>query len=89
VRILFVFHPWRQAILLVAGDKSSDWKGWYKKALKDAERLYAEHLHSEEKKQKRNLKQIDTEGNDDDGRPQVGRGKGRAVRRPRGGASRR
>lgn len=46
VRILFVFDPWRRAILLVAGDKSTDWKGWYKKALKDAERLYAEHLRA-------------------------------------------
>jgi DNA-binding transcriptional regulator YiaG len=43
VRILFVFDPWRQAILLTAGDKSTDWKGWYGKALEDAERLYAEH----------------------------------------------
>lgn len=48
VRILFVFDPWRQAILLVAGDKSTDWKGWYRKALKDAERLYDEHLRSQE-----------------------------------------
>jgi hypothetical protein len=48
VRILFAFDPRRQAILLTAGDKSADWKGWYKKALKDAERLYAEHLRAQE-----------------------------------------
>jgi hypothetical protein len=25
IRILLVFHPWRAAILLVAGDKSGQW----------------------------------------------------------------
>ncbi len=44
VRILFVFDPKRQAVLLTAGDKRGDWKGWYVKAIKRAERLYAEHL---------------------------------------------
>jgi hypothetical protein len=28
VRILFVFDPWRSAILLTGGDKSGDWQGW-------------------------------------------------------------
>jgi hypothetical protein len=37
---LFAFDPWRQAILLVAGDKSGDWKGWYRTAIKIAEQLY-------------------------------------------------
>jgi hypothetical protein len=44
IRILFAFDPKRQAILLVAGDKSRDWKGWYKTAIAEAERLYADHL---------------------------------------------
>jgi hypothetical protein len=44
VRILFVFDPLRRAVLLVAGDKSTDWKGWYKAAIKRAERLYDDHL---------------------------------------------
>jgi len=44
IRILFAFDPRRQAILLVAGDKSRDWKGWYKTAITEAERLYAAHL---------------------------------------------
>jgi hypothetical protein len=106
VRILFVFDPWRQAILLVAGDKSTDWKGWYRKALKDAERLYAEHLHAQELNEGRHPQAPSTkqapstthvpsttthllnEGIHDD-RPKVGRGKGRAVRRPRRGATRR
>jgi DNA-binding XRE family transcriptional regulator len=30
VRILFVFDPWRSAILLVAGDKAGNWSGWYR-----------------------------------------------------------
>jgi hypothetical protein len=83
VRILFAFDPRRQAILLVAGDKSTDWKGWYKKALRDAERLYAEHLRA------RGDDQPMTKGNDRDDQPQVGRRQGRAVRRPRGGGPRR
>jgi hypothetical protein len=44
IRILFVFDPRRQAILLVAGDKSSNWNGWYKPAIGQAERLYNDHL---------------------------------------------
>jgi hypothetical protein len=82
IRILFVFDPWRQAILLVAGDKSTDWKGWYRKALKDAERLYAEHLRAHEHHDQET-------GNDRDGHSQLGRRKGRAVRRPRGRGPRR
>jgi hypothetical protein len=46
IRILFVFDPRRQAVLLVAGDKSNDWKGWYPKAIKRAGRLYREHLRT-------------------------------------------
>jgi hypothetical protein len=44
IRILFAFDPRRQAILLAAGDKRGDWKGWYTKAIKQAERLYGDHL---------------------------------------------
>jgi len=45
VRILFVFYPDRQAILLVAGDKSGDWKRWYDTNIKLAEERYDEWLH--------------------------------------------
>jgi hypothetical protein len=48
IRILFAFDPRRQAILLVAGDKSSNWNGWYKPAIRQAERLYNDHLHVQE-----------------------------------------
>jgi len=44
VRILFVFDPWRSAILLVGGDKSGKWKQWYAAAIPEAERLYGEYL---------------------------------------------
>ena len=37
VRVLFVFDPWSQAVLLVAGNKAGDWSGWYKAAIPVAE----------------------------------------------------
>lgn len=43
VRVLFVFDPWRSAILLVPGDKAGNWSGWYRKAIPQAERLYDEY----------------------------------------------
>jgi hypothetical protein len=30
VRILFIFDPVRQMVLLIAGDKANNWQGWYK-----------------------------------------------------------
>jgi len=30
IRVLFVFDPWQQIVLLVAGDKAGDWRGWYR-----------------------------------------------------------
>lgn len=45
IRVLFVFDPWRSAILLVAGDKSGNWTRWYRAAIPRAERLYKEYLH--------------------------------------------
>jgi hypothetical protein len=44
VRILFVFDPWRSAILLVAGDKSGRWGRWYAEAIPRAEQLYEIYL---------------------------------------------
>ncbi|MER5626047.1 type II toxin-antitoxin system RelE/ParE family toxin [Streptosporangium sp. NPDC002544] len=44
VRLLFVFDPWRQAVFLVAGDKSGDWSGWYDVAIKTAEARFARYL---------------------------------------------
>jgi hypothetical protein len=37
VRVLFVFDPDRRAVLLVAGDKAGNWRGWYTKNIPVAE----------------------------------------------------
>jgi len=42
--MLFAFDPARQAVILVAGDKSGNWSGWYQKNIPLAERRYDEHL---------------------------------------------
>lgn len=52
VRILFVFDPWRSAILLVAGDKSGRWKQWYREAIPKAERLLGEYLCARREEEK-------------------------------------
>ena len=44
IRVLFVFDPWRSAILLIAGDKAGQWKTWYERAIPQAEELYAAYL---------------------------------------------
>lgn len=44
IRILFVFDPSRQAVLLVAGDKSGNWTRWYRDTLPLAERRYERWL---------------------------------------------
>jgi len=52
IRILFVFDPVRQAVLLVAGDKAGNWETWYRENLPLAERRYATWLsggYSEER----------------------------------------
>ena len=44
IRILFAFDPERSAILLVAGDKSRNWKDWYKENIPTADKRYNAHL---------------------------------------------
>lgn len=44
LRILFAFDPERSAIMLIAGDKSGDWKRWYKKKIPEADGLFDDHL---------------------------------------------
>ncbi|MEV0001021.1 type II toxin-antitoxin system RelE/ParE family toxin [Micromonospora sp. NPDC050980] len=46
IRILFAFDPTRAAILLVAGNKAGNWKGWYETNILEADRLFAEHLRT-------------------------------------------
>jgi hypothetical protein len=43
VRVLFVFDLEREAILLVGGDKSDDWKGWYEANIPVADDRFDEH----------------------------------------------
>lgn len=47
VRILFVFDPQRNAVLLVAGDKAGRWKDWYRTNIPLAEARYEEWLRGD------------------------------------------
>lgn len=44
IRILFMFDPQRQAVLLLGGDKTGKWSAWYRRAIPEAERLYEQYL---------------------------------------------
>lgn len=44
VRILFIFDPVRNAVLLIAGDKSGRWQEWYREAIPAAETAYENYL---------------------------------------------
>lgn len=44
LRVLFAFDPRREAILLLGGDKTGNWEAWYRQAIPEADRLYAEYL---------------------------------------------
>lgn len=44
LRMLFAFDPRRTAIVLLGGDKTGDWKGWYDRNIPRADALYDEHL---------------------------------------------
>jgi hypothetical protein len=44
VRILFIFDPARNVVLLVAGDKAGQWSTWYRQAIPLAEARYATYL---------------------------------------------
>ena len=44
LRVLFVFDPRRQVILLVGGDKSGQWDAWYRWAIPTADDLYDGYL---------------------------------------------
>ena len=43
-RIIFVFDPKRNAVLLVGGDKTGRWSEWYSTAIPQAEKLYEKYL---------------------------------------------
>ena len=44
LRVLFMFDPRRQVILLLGGDKSGAWNDWYEWAVPAADDLYDEYL---------------------------------------------
>ncbi len=43
IRVLFAFDVERRAILLVGGDKSEDWQGWYKTNIPIADKRFDLH----------------------------------------------
>jgi hypothetical protein len=43
---VFAFDPQREAIFLIAGDKSGQWKTWYQTAIPIADERFEEHLQS-------------------------------------------
>ncbi|MEU8231187.1 type II toxin-antitoxin system RelE/ParE family toxin [Actinoplanes sp. NPDC048967] len=50
IRILFVFDPWSQAVLLVGGNKAGEWARWYEVAIPAAEVSYEAWLATERKR---------------------------------------
>ena len=46
IRMIFAFDPLREAVFLVAGDKSGQWQSWYRKAVPLADARFEEHLIS-------------------------------------------
>jgi hypothetical protein len=44
LRALFAFDPSRTAIVLLGGDKTNDWTGWYERNIPLADAVYDEHL---------------------------------------------
>ena len=44
IRILFTFDPHRQGILLIAGDKTGNWRQWYASNIPLADDRLDEHL---------------------------------------------
>ena len=46
LRMIFAFDPAREAIFLVAGDKSGQWQTWYRSAIPLADARFEEHLRN-------------------------------------------
>jgi hypothetical protein len=46
IRMLFAFDPAREAIFLIAGDKSRQWKKWYETAIPVADQRFEEHIQN-------------------------------------------
>lgn len=52
LRILFIFDPWRTAVLLIGGNKSAknEWNAWYQRAIPIAEKIYERYLEQHRRK---------------------------------------
>ncbi len=48
IRILYIFDPRRNAVLLAAGDKAGKWEAWYRQAIPLAEQRYEDYLKQED-----------------------------------------
>jgi hypothetical protein len=46
LRVLFAFDDRQRAVLLVGGDKTNNWKDWYRENIPKADRLFDEHLRA-------------------------------------------
>ncbi|MCK9894428.1 type II toxin-antitoxin system RelE/ParE family toxin [Frankia sp. AgB32] len=46
IRMIFAFDPHREAVFLIAGDKSGAWRSWYQTAVPLADERFSEHLSS-------------------------------------------
>jgi hypothetical protein len=57
VRLLFAFDPEREAVFLVAGDKSGRWETWYREAIPLADQRFDDHLEALSTQQRRNARQ--------------------------------
>lgn len=51
IRVLFAFDKARKAILLIGGDKSGDWTGWYDENIPIADDRFDEHQQKLAKQQ--------------------------------------
>lgn len=47
IRVLFIFDPARQAILLLGGDKAGNWKRWYERNIPIADARFESWLATE------------------------------------------
>jgi hypothetical protein len=45
-RVIYIFDPHQQAVLLLGGDKSQDYDGWYDEHIPEAEAVYREYLEA-------------------------------------------
>lgn len=46
IRILFIFDPTRNAVMLLAGDKHGEWSKWYSKQIPVADERYDRYLRT-------------------------------------------